>query len=48
MHPQETVGSALAIAILTNNAVPLWAGCIIVSVTAFTLLLLERMGFRRE
>jgi natural resistance-associated macrophage protein 2 len=43
---QETVGCSLAILILSNGAVPLWAGCIIVSVSAFGLLLLDRSGFR--
>lgn len=44
---QETVGCALAISMLTDGRVPLWAGCVLVSVTAFGLLLLERVGFRQ-
>mmetsp|Transcript_11202 Transcript_11202/g.24121 ORF Transcript_11202/g.24121 Transcript_11202/m.24121 type:complete len:597 (+) Transcript_11202:151-1941(+) len=44
---QETIGSALAIMILTGGAVPLWAGCILISLTAFGLLLLDRFGFRQ-
>jgi hypothetical protein len=44
---QETVGSALAITILSGGHIPLWAGCIIVSLSAFSLLLLEQLGFRQ-
>ncbi|KAG1669253.1 hypothetical protein FOA52_003290 [Chlamydomonas sp. UWO 241] len=44
---QETIGSAIAISILTSGTVPLWAGCIIVSVTAFMLLLLQGFGYRQ-
>ncbi|GAX77144.1 hypothetical protein CEUSTIGMA_g4590.t1 [Chlamydomonas eustigma] len=44
---QETIGSAIAISILTGGAVPLWLGCILISVTAFFLLLLDRFGFRQ-
>uniref|UniRef100_A0A7R9V4I2 Natural resistance-associated macrophage protein n=1 Tax=Chlamydomonas euryale TaxID=1486919 RepID=A0A7R9V4I2_9CHLO len=43
---QETIGSAIAIFILSGGAIPLWAGCILISVTAFLLLLLDRFGFR--
>ena len=35
---QETVGCALAVQILSNGAIPLWAGCLIVSVAAFAML----------
>lgn len=44
---QETIGSAIALAILSGGRLPLWAGCIIISVTAFLLLLLDRVGFRQ-
>jgi NRAMP (natural resistance-associated macrophage protein)-like metal ion transporter len=44
---QETIGSAIAIAILSGGVIPLWAGCILISVTAFMLLLLDRCGFRQ-
>jgi NRAMP (natural resistance-associated macrophage protein)-like metal ion transporter len=44
---QETIGSAIAISILSNGHVPLYAGCIIVSISAFSLLLLEQIGFRQ-
>lgn len=43
---QETIGSAIGIAILSNGKIPLYGGCILVSATAFSLLLLERVGFR--
>ncbi|GAX73625.1 hypothetical protein CEUSTIGMA_g1076.t1 [Chlamydomonas eustigma] len=42
---QETVGCALAVQILSSGTIPLWAGCLIVSVTAFILLQLDRFGF---
>jgi NRAMP (natural resistance-associated macrophage protein)-like metal ion transporter len=35
---QETIGCALAVNLLSNDSIPLWAGCIIVSVAAFGLL----------
>ncbi|KAL4442469.1 hypothetical protein ABPG77_005053 [Micractinium sp. CCAP 211/92] len=43
---QETVGCAQGLAMLSQGQVPLWAGCIIVSCSAFLLLLLERRGAR--
>mmetsp|Transcript_22861 Transcript_22861/g.58259 ORF Transcript_22861/g.58259 Transcript_22861/m.58259 type:complete len:550 (-) Transcript_22861:416-2065(-) len=43
---QETIGSAIALLILTNGKLPLAAGCVVVSFTAFGLLLLDRVGFR--
>ena len=43
---QETIGSAIALSILTGGALPLWLGCIFISITAFLLLLLDRFGFR--
>eukprot|EP00887_Chlorella_sp_A99_P000444 scaffold17.g444.t1 len=42
----ETVGCAQALYILSQGTVPLWAGCLIVSASAFGLLLLERKGAR--
>lgn len=44
---QETVGSAIAVYILSGRTIPLWAGCILISITAFALLLLERLGYRQ-
>ncbi|KAL4854727.1 Metal transporter Nramp2 [Chlorella vulgaris] len=43
---QETIGSAQALFMLSNGQIPLWAGCIIVSFSAFILLMLERFGTR--
>ena len=43
---QETIGSAIAISLLTRGAVPLWAGCLLVTASAFVILLLERCGAR--
>ena len=43
---QEVVGSAIAIALLTNNAVPIWAGCIITGVDTFTFLAVHYLGVR--
>lgn len=44
---QETIGSAIALSILSGGAIPLWAGCILISISAFLLLLLDRFGFRQ-
>lgn len=43
---QETIGSAQALFMLSNGQLPLWAGCIVVSFSAFILLMLERFGTR--
>lgn len=43
---QETVGCSQALYILSQGTIPLWAGCLVVSITAFGLLLLERRGAR--
>jgi NRAMP (natural resistance-associated macrophage protein)-like metal ion transporter len=43
---QETVGCALALQILSSGTIPLWAGCIVVSVAAFLMLQLDRFSFR--
>ena len=43
---QETIGSALAISLLSGGRVPLWGGCILVTASAFLVLLLERCGAR--
>jgi natural resistance-associated macrophage protein len=42
----QVVGSAIAISLLTYNAVPLWAGVLITAVASFLLLLLEQAGVR--
>lgn len=43
---QEVIGSAIAISILTNQRVPLWAGVLITACDAFAILLIERLGIR--
>ena len=40
------MGCSQALYILSQGTIPLWAGCLIVSLTAFGLLLLERKGAR--
>eukprot|EP00199_Chlamydomonas_sp_CCMP681_P000171 CAMPEP_0119103504 /NCGR_PEP_ID=MMETSP1180-20130426/1940_1 /TAXON_ID=3052 ORGANISM="Chlamydomonas cf sp, Strain CCMP681" /NCGR_SAMPLE_ID=MMETSP1180 /ASSEMBLY_ACC=CAM_ASM_000741 /LENGTH=538 /DNA_ID=CAMNT_0007088035 /DNA_START=156 /DNA_END=1772 /DNA_ORIENTATION=- len=44
---QETIGAAIAISILSNGTIPLAGGCVIVSLSAFGLLLLDSVGFRQ-
>ena len=44
---QEVVGSAIAIKILSNGTVPLWAGCIITAADCFVFMLLDRNGVRK-
>ena len=44
---QEVIGSALAIRILSNGAIPLWAGALITGADTFTFLFLERYGLRK-
>ena len=43
---QETIGSAIAIALLSGGRVPLWGGCLLITAAAFVVLLLERCGAR--
>lgn len=43
----QVVGSAIAISLLSYNAVPLWAGVLLTAVASFLLLLLEQFGVRR-
>jgi natural resistance-associated macrophage protein 2 len=44
---QEVIGSAIAIQLLSNSAVPLWAGVLITGVDTFFLLFLEKLGARK-
>eukprot|EP00038_Savillea_parva_P031937 m.92052 g.92052 ORF g.92052 m.92052 type:complete len:563 (+) comp9942_c1_seq1:3261-4949(+) len=44
---QEVIGSAIAIFILSNHKVPLYAGVLITGADTFTFLLLERYGLRK-
>jgi NRAMP (natural resistance-associated macrophage protein)-like metal ion transporter len=43
---QEVIGSAIAISLLSNGSIPLWAGVLTTAVTAFILLFVERWGYR--
>lgn len=44
---QEVIGSAIAIKILTNGVLPLWAGVIITALDCFIFLFLENYGVRK-
>ncbi|XP_071788572.1 metal transporter nramp1 homolog [Asterias amurensis] len=44
---QEVIGSAIAINLLSNHVIPIWAGCLITGVDTFTFLLLENAGLRK-
>ena len=43
---QEVVGSAIAITLLSQGAVPVWAGCIITGCDTFTFLAVHYFGVR--
>ncbi|KAL7618833.1 hypothetical protein Lser_V15G00903 [Lactuca serriola] len=44
---QEVIGSAIAIKLLSNGAVPLWAGVLITASDCFIFLFLESYGVRK-
>ncbi|KAE8709564.1 Metal transporter Nramp2 [Hibiscus syriacus] len=44
---QEVIGSAIALKILTNGALPLWAGVVITACDCFVFLFLENYGVRK-
>nr|ABR27746.1 metal transporter NRAMP3 [Noccaea caerulescens] len=44
---QEVIGSAIAIKILTNGILPLWAGVIITALDCFFFLFFENYGIRK-
>lgn len=44
---QEVIGTAIALYLLSNKAIPLWAGVIITLVDTFTFLLLDKYGLRK-
>ncbi|CAL5187834.1 unnamed protein product [Lathyrus oleraceus] len=44
---QEVIGSAIAIRILSNATVPLWAGVVITALDCFIFLFLENYGVRK-
>jgi len=44
---QEVIGTAIALYLLTNKGLPIWAGCIITIGDTFTFLFLDRYGRRK-
>ncbi|XP_052127872.1 protein Malvolio isoform X2 [Frankliniella occidentalis] len=44
---QEVIGTAIALYLLSNKLIPLWAGVLITAVDTFTFLLLDRYGLRK-
>jgi len=44
---QEVIGSAIAINLLSNHKIPIWAGAIITGADTFTFLFLENYGLRK-
>ncbi|KAL4379651.1 hypothetical protein GQ457_02G015040 [Hibiscus cannabinus] len=44
---QEVIGSAIAIKVLSNGALPLWAGVVITAFDCFIFLFLENYGVRK-
>jgi len=44
---QEVIGTAIALYLLSNGVLPLWAGCIITLADTFTFLFLDRYGRRK-
>ncbi|XP_073992516.1 solute carrier family member malvolio isoform X2 [Rhodnius prolixus] len=44
---QEVIGTAIALYLLSNKAIPLWAGVLITIIDTFTFLLLDKYGLRK-
>ena len=44
---QEVIGTAIAIYVLSNKLIPLWAGTLITIVDTFTFLFLDKYGVRK-
>ncbi|KAK5638669.1 hypothetical protein RI129_012964 [Pyrocoelia pectoralis] len=44
---QEVIGTAIAIYLLSNKIIPLWAGVLITIVDTFTFLFLDKYGLRK-
>jgi natural resistance-associated macrophage protein len=44
---QEVIGTSVAIYLLSNRVVPLWAGVLVTIFDTFTFLLLDRYGLRK-
>ena len=44
---QEVIGTAIALYLLSNKAIPLWAGTLITIADTFTFLFLDKYGIRK-
>ncbi|RZC34602.1 Malvolio [Asbolus verrucosus] len=44
---QEVIGTSIAIYLLSNKVIPLWAGCLITIADTFTFLFLDKYGLRK-
>ncbi|XP_012152502.1 solute carrier family member malvolio isoform X7 [Megachile rotundata] len=44
---QEVIGTAIALSLLTNGAIPIWGGVLITVIDTFTFLLLDKYGLRK-
>lgn len=44
---QEVIGTAIAFYLLSNKAIPLWAGVLITIADTFTFLFLDKYGLRK-
>ncbi|XP_076292866.1 solute carrier family member malvolio isoform X2 [Lasioglossum baleicum] len=44
---QEVIGTAIALSLLTNRAIPIWGGVLITVIDTFTFLLLDKYGLRK-
>ena len=44
---QEVIGTAIAIFLLSNKVIPLWAGTLITIIDTFSFLLLDKYGLRK-
>lgn len=44
---QEVIGTAIAIYLLSNKSIPLWAGTLITIIDTFTFLFLDKYGLRK-
>jgi natural resistance-associated macrophage protein len=44
---QEVIGSAIALLLLSQGAIPLWGGVLLSVAVSFSMLLVERFGIRK-
>ena len=44
---QEVIGTAIALYVLSNKAIPLWGGVLITVLDTFTFLGLDKYGLRK-